>query len=482
MPTTIPRIYISAAHKSSGKTTLSLGLCAALTRTGLNIQPLKKGPDYIDPLWLGAAANTDCYNLDFNTMSHEEIVHKLLVTGHDKDLVLIEGNKGLYDGLELDGSTSNAAMATLTKTPVILVLDVQGMTRGIAPLLLGYQNFVKQVDIAGVIFNKVGGVRHEQKLIAIAEHYTDLSVIGAVHRSSDMLLAERHLGLMPYNETDKALSRIATIADCVEQQVDLEKVVAVGERAEPVTLEQDPRLPSANEVATPGTIRIGICRDAAFGFYYADDLEALQRNGATLVTIDTLKDTSLPDIDGLFIGGGFPETQMHKLSQNRSLMTAIHDAIEAGLPTYAECGGLMYLSQSIRWHEQMYPMVGVIPAETVMYEKPQGRGYVKLCETPEMPWPTDSAINKNSHNDSSSVISAHEFHYSKLLDKTGQLSKKGSFAYTVHRGMGIDGKHDGWLYKNLLASYSHMRDTSKYHWTKRFIDFIKMASTPTALY
>ncbi len=465
----IPRIYISAAHKSSGKTTLSLGLCAALTRLGKRVQPLKKGPDYIDPLWLAAASQNACYNLDFNTMSHDEILQLLDRNSSDRDIVLIEGNKGLYDGLELDGSTSNAAMAKLTGAPVILVLDVEGMTRGIAPLLLGYQAFDAGVNIAGVIFNKVGGSRHENKLVQIAEHYTDLTVLGAVHRSSDMLLAERHLGLMPYNEADKALTRISLIADRVQQQVDLHKLLEIAKQGSPIAEYHSENQINKNKktkITAAQPVKIGICRDAAFGFYYADDLDSLRSHGATLISIDTLQDQTLPEIDALFIGGGFPETQMQQLSENTGLRNAIHNAIENGMPVYAECGGLMYLSESINWQGETWPMVGVIPAKAVMNQRPQGRGYVRLYERAEMPWPADS------RNQPSASISAHEFHYSKLQDAEGKLTQKGTFVYGVERGTGIDGQHDGWLYKNLLASYSHMRDTSKYHWTKRFIDFI----------
>ena len=201
------RLLISAAHKSSGKTTVSLGLCAALAERGLAVQPFKKGPDYIDPMWLGKAAGRPCYNLDFYCMSHAEI---LTTVGHysaSANIALIEGNKGLYDGLDLDGSNSNAALARLTRTPVILVLDARGMTRGIAPLILGYQAFDPEVHIAGVILNQLGGSRHEAKLRAVIEHYTDIPVIGGVHRDKSMEIAERHLGLSR-DETEMRLDGI----------------------------------------------------------------------------------------------------------------------------------------------------------------------------------------------------------------------------------------------------------------------------------
>ncbi|MEE9302635.1 MAG: cobyrinate a,c-diamide synthase [Thiotrichaceae bacterium] len=474
---TLPRIYISAAHKSSGKTTLSLGLCAALTRLGHSIQPLKKGPDYIDPLWLGAASQAICYNLDFNTMSNDEILHMLESKSTGKNMTLIEGNMGLYDGTDLKGTNSNASMAKLTHTPVILVIDAQGVTRGVAPLLLGYASFDPDIHIAGVIFNKVAGDRHEQKLIAVTEHYSDIPVLGCVRRSSDLILVERHLGLMPYNESNKASAKIELIADRVENQVDIEKILLISKQApELPKYQSSPTLNSTTsatktatqsdtKTATPSDrITIGICRDESFGFYYADDLEALTSAGAELITINTLRDNELPMIDALFIGGGFPETQMHALSKNTSMRKSIYNAIESGMPVYAECGGLMYLSESISWGEDSCEMVGIIPATTMMADTPKGRGYVELRETDNMKWPNDSSARH---------IAAHEFHYSRLEDKQGQLTQKGTFAYAVERGYGIDGEHDGWLYKNLLASYSHMRDTSKYHWAKRFVRFIK---------
>jgi cobyrinic acid a,c-diamide synthase len=297
------RLLISAAHKSSGKTTVSLGLCAALAERGLAVQPFKKGPDYIDPMWLGQAAGRPCHNLDFYCMSHEEILATVGQYSSNADISLIEGNKGLYDGLDLDGSNSNAALATLTHTPVILVLDARGMTRGIAPLILGYQAFDPAVKIAGVILNQLGGSRHEAKLRAVIEHYTDVPVIGGVHRNPALLIDERHLGLIPSNEASTADRKIIEIRDCIKEQVDLERLLAVaGNDTLEFTLP-----PPVHGITTPA-VRIGIAHDAAFGFYYPDDLAALQQAGAELLPFNTLTDSSLPAVDGLFIGGGFPES------------------------------------------------------------------------------------------------------------------------------------------------------------------------------
>src|SRR3989337_2654205 len=206
------RLLISAAHKSSGKTTITLGLAAALRARGLAVQPFKKGPDYIDPMWLSLASGRDCHNLDFYLMGRGEILRTFVARTRGADLALIEGNKGLYDGLALDGGNSNAALAQLLGTPVVLVIDARGMTRGIAPLILGYQAFDRDIRIAGVILNQLGGSRHEAKLRAVIEHYTDVPVLGAVHHDDRLAIVERHLGLMPSNEADAAREKIDTIA------------------------------------------------------------------------------------------------------------------------------------------------------------------------------------------------------------------------------------------------------------------------------
>ena len=455
--------FISAAHKSSGKTTISLGLCAALKAKQLNVQPFKKGPDYIDPMWLSKAAGNDCHNLDFNTMETQEIQQLFSKYSQGKDVSIIEGNKGLYDGLDLEGSNSNAALAKLISAPVILVIDARGMTRGIAPLILGYQAFDKEMQIAGVILNQLGGSRHESKLRAVIDHYTDVPVIGAVHRDKSLEIVERHLGLIPSNESPEADQRIHHVGEMISRQVDLDALLAIARQAktnESIAVDET----QSFKVSSP--LRVGVARDRAFGFYYPGDLQAFRDAGAELVFFDTLKDSYLPEVDGLFIGGGFPETQMKQLQQNKTMRESIRNAIENGLPTYAECGGLMYLTRSISWQGEHCNMVGVIPADTVMHSKPMGRGYVKLSETPNHPWPQASRSTSNQ-----SEIAAHEFHYSGL-----ELNANVNYAYNVQRGTGVDGSHDGIIYKNLLGCYSHLRDVNNNHWVQRFLQFIEQCN------
>jgi cobyrinic acid a,c-diamide synthase len=463
----MPRIFISAAHKSSGKTTVSIGLCASLKQRGLIVQSFKKGPDYIDPYWLAQATGRDCYNLDFYTMERDEILSLISSKSKDADVTLIEGNKGLYDGLDLDGSNSNAALATLTQTPVILVLNARGMTRGIAPLILGYQAFDHNVSIKGVILNQLGGSRHESKLRNVIEHYTDVEVVGAIHNDRRFDIDERHLGLVPGHEDPFCEQKISLLADAVNEQVNIDAVLAIANQApDLLTPDLTPEIRSDNHPERD--IKLGLMRCSAFGFYYPDDLQALQSAGAELIEIDPFEDNELPEIDALFIGGGFPETHMQQLEANARMRSSIHAAIENGLPCYAECGGLMYLARSIEWdhdsHLEKRSMVGSIDADIVMEKRPQGRGYVQLQETENNPWPQVSANMASDH-----VINAHEFHYSRFKN----VAKNVKFAYRVKRGTGIDGKSDGYIYKNLLANYTHQRNTRNNPWADRFISFAR---------
>jgi len=449
------RFLVSAAHKSSGKTSVSIGLAAELSRRGLAVQTFKKGPDYIDPMWLSAATGRSCRNLDFNVSSPEQLRLEFARHGARADVCLIEGNKGLYDGLDVRGSNSNAALAQLLELPVVLVLDARGMTRGIAPLILGYQAFDSSIRIAGVILSRLGGARHEAKLRAVIEHYTDVPVLGAVHEDPELAIVERHLGLMPASEDGAALRRIAALAAAVTRQVDLESLLAATVSRSPAGAAEPLMLPVTQRV------RLGIARDRAFGFYYADDLEALERAGAELLFFDTLRDTRLPKVDGLIIGGGFPEVFMAELEANTSLRTEILAAIRAGMPAYAECGGLMYLARSLSWRGKSSRMVGAIAGDVVMHERPLGRGYVRLAPTDAHPWA--------GQGDQRAEIAAHEFHYSSIEG----LDPATRFAYRVVRGHGTDGKSDGIVVNNLLASYAHLRSAGSCDWAGRFVGFVQ---------
>jgi cobyrinic acid a,c-diamide synthase len=446
-------LYISAAHKSSGKTTVTLGLCRALRDRGLAVQAFKKGPDYIDPIWHGQAAGRPSYNLDFRLMQRAEIDALYARHAATADICLVEGNKGLYDGMDLEGGDSNAALARQLGLPVVLVIDCVGITRGIAPLLLGYKAFDPAVNIAGVILNKVGGPRHEEKLRAVVDRYTGIPVIGAIHKDPRLAIEERHLGLVPGNESAQAEQHIDAIAAAVAAQVDLDALLGVAALAPPAR--PAPASPATSTGGSAARLRIAIARDRAFGFYYQEDLDTLRDAGVELIPVDCLADPALPDADGLIIGGGFPESFIPELSANVPLRQAIRAGVEAGLPVFAECGGLMYLSRSISWRGDTGEMVGLIPGDTVMGSRPVGRGYASLAPTPQAP--LDAA--------SEADIPAHEFHHSHLENLPDGLA----YAYRVTRGHGIDGRNDGFVHRNLLAAYCHRRGSGTRGWIAPFL-------------
>jgi len=449
-------IYISAAHKSSGKTIVSLGLSRILSNLNQDIQTFKKGPDYIDMGWLSLASKKSSYNLDFNTQTKKEINN--FYDQKKSTINIIEGNKGLYDGISVSGIDDNAAMSMLLNAPVILVIDTEGITRGIAPLLQGYINFEKKCNIKGVILNKVKTERHENKLINAVKEYTNLEILGSIRKSKDLEISERHLGLIPVNEKKIANKKIEQISRIINDSIDQKKFNKIGINFKKNKLiKKDVK--KANFLTNKKKLKLGVFYDKSFGFYYPDDIENFEKYGAEIIQINSIKNKKLPKVDALFIGGGFPETNAPVIKKNRNLMKNVKDFIESGKPCYAECGGLMYLSESINYDNKKHKMVGVIPGNIIMDKKPVGRGYVKL------------KINKNHlwgmKNNSS--ISAHEFHHARLL-----LNKNSkNYAYNITRGFGINGISDGFQYKNLLANFSHLRHTKNCPWIKYFINFIE---------
>ncbi len=449
----MPRFLIAATHKSSGKTVISTGLAVALSGLGHRVQTFKKGPDYIDPMWLSAASGRPCYNLDFNLMRRDELLDFYAAHAPLGDLRLIEANKGLFDGVATDGSDANAELARILQAPVVLVVDSSGMTRGIAPLLQGYLGFEPGLNIAGVILNKVAGARHEGKLVAAVRTYTDLPVLGAIRRDPALEIGERHLGLTTPAESAEMTQMIAGFGAVMTQSVDLGALQSIAGSAPDLALK-----PASTRPLRRADIKIGIAQDTAFGFYYPDDLEAFANEGAELVKIDMLQDRSLPRIDGLFIGGGFPETQMQKLAANTAMKASLRRAITAGLPTYAECGGLMYLCQTLSWNGTREDMVGVIPAHAKMCARPQGRGYVRFEQCADHPWGRGRAD-----------IKAHEFHYARIND----LPDSAIFARTLTRGAGIRNGQDAVVIHNLVAGFCHLRSSRTFPWVRDFVAFVR---------
>lgn len=412
----------------------------------------KKGPDYIDPLWISQASGCQCYNLDFNTMSNDEIKKLYMNKTKISNISIVEGNKGLFDGVSLDGSDSNAQLAKFLNLKTILVIDCAGITRGIAPLVNGYEQFDKNIKYKGIILNNIATDRHEGKIINALKEYTNLKVIGSVHKNYDLNIIEQHLGLEPsfLKSNTKTIKNISSI---IKSSIDYKYLVKGLKKKKINTLAK--RVTASLDYSD---IKLGVALDNAFGFYYADDIDKIKSLGVKICYFNTIKNNKLPKVDALLIGGGFPELFASKLSFNKNMMESIKDFVEANKPVYAECGGLMYLAKSIKYNNKTIKMVGAIDGKVVMNSKPVGRGYVELVQHLRHPWPMESDI-----------IRAHEFHYSKIT-----LNKKiNSFAYKVKRGYGINGKYDGVLYKNLLATYSHLRDTNQSMWIKNYLQFIK---------
>lgn len=417
------------------------------------MQAFKKGPDYIDPMWLSRASGRPCYNLDFNTQSHDEIQSMFASKMPAGGLGLIEGNKGLFDGLDVEGSDCSAALAKLLKAPVILVIDVVGITRGIVPLIMGYETFDSDVQLAGVILNRVASPRQERKLRQALELYTSIPVLGAIARDKSLAVTERHLGLTTPDEIAAVDVKIERLQQAVSNGVDRDAVVGAARTSGPHSFKiRDTGAAQAQDVV------IAVARDSAFNFYYPDDLETLQKTGAKLEFFSPISDGTLPQCDGILIGGGFPETHMRALEANAEMRTQVRDAVLSERPIYAECGGLMYLSRSIAWKGKTCAMAGVIPGRVEMNSRPQGRGLMVLQETGSCAWSATA-----------SCFPAHEFHYASLVD----LEPGTQFAWNVKRGNGINGQNDGIVLGNVTAGFCHQRNTSRNRWAERFVGFVR---------
>ena len=443
---------ISSTKKSSGKTVISIGLLAALKKLDKKVSVFKKGPDYIDPLWLSLASNKPCYNLDFFTMSKREIKNLYSAESSHSQISLVEANKGLFDGLSLNGEDSNAELAKLLNLDVVLVIDCEGMTRGIAPLLKGYREFDKKIKYHGVVLNKVNGSRHESKLVQTVENFSDIRVLGSIWKSANLEIHEQHLGLEPTFSSKSSKTKVREISQIISQSVDIKSFN---------TPMKKNKISAKNTVSISkdySDLTIGIAYDSAFGFYYKDDINKFLELGVKIKFFNTIKDKKVPTVDALFIGGGFPELHLEKLSKNTDLKKDIKEFIMNRNLVYAECGGLMYLSDSITYNDKKYKMIGVIKGDIAFEKNAVGRGYVNVLSTTNHPW-----------FDKPKKISCHEFHHSRIK----LSSKRNKFAFKVDRGYGINGKYDGIIVENLLATYSHIRDTKQSRWITKFLDNIR---------
>ena len=437
----------------SGKTIVSLGLIAAWRRRGYRVAPFKKGPDFIDAGWLAFAADRTCHNLDPFLMDDARIVDSFLSRARNADVSVIEGNRGLYDGLDLDGRCSTAELAKRLNAPVLIIVDVTMATRTTAALVKGCQVFDPDVCIAGVILNRVAGSRQETLVRRAVEKYCDTPVVGSVPKLKNAVFPERHMGLVPYQERAHAEKAIAWAESTVTEYLDLDGIWKIANQVNDIGNQDQNQDIESIFLPSGAVTRIGIIRDTSFWFYYPENLEHLTALGAELIELDALADGAVPPLDALYIGGGFPETQAAALADNRSFRESLRNEIEKGLPVYAECGGFMYLGERLQVGESTFPMVGALPVTFVLKEKPQGHGYTVL-ETTEA----------NPYYPVGETVKGHEFHYSKAVITDEARAR---FAFTVTRGRGVDGGRDGMCTKNCLATYTHVHAGGNTRWAGR---------------
>jgi cobyrinic acid a,c-diamide synthase len=468
MPFLMPRLVIAGLCGGSGKTTVSAGLTRALTRRGLKVLACKKGPDYIDTLWLSLAGGHKPRNL-VPFMTPPGLLPHFFAqacASSAPDLVLIEGNRGLYDGQDLAGSCSTAELARLLSSPVMLVMNCTKMTRTTAALVAGCKHFEPDVNLAGVILNRVSRARHRLLVKEAVESLTGVPVAGMLPLAPEPPFAERYSGL--YGDEAVlagrgAFARLDALADFTEAHVDLEAVLRIARGAPPLEIKNRPQ-DWKTDRAAPGEAagprpRIGYVRDLAIWFYYTDNLEALEKAGAELVELSLLEAKPWPAIDGLYLGGGFPEDYAEALAANSGRKAEVARLIRSGLPTYAEGSGFYYLAENLRVGGGDYPMSGVLKLDLNLQKTPRGIGYVRaVVEKP------------NPFHPVGSVILGHEFHYADIGLPPALAAES---LLRLDKGAGLlrgpQGGRDGFLVHNCFISHLQIFAPGASHWAPRFV-------------
>ncbi len=443
--TALARLTVAGLAGDTGKTLVSTGLVRALKRRGLRVATFKKGPDYIDSAWLAAAAGSAARNLDTYLMPDSAIHSSLARAAHTSDVAIIEGNRGLFDGMDSEGSHSTAQLAKLVGAPVVLVVDATKVTRTVAAQVLGCEVMDPKLNLAAVILNRVASHRHEAVIREAIAETTDIPVLGAIPRTENLDLPSRHLGLVPVAEHPRSEEMLERAADLVDGSLDIGALLALAREA--------PRLDVAPESPRPAPtasrVRIGVARDEAFSFYYPENLEELEQAGAKLVFVSPTADETLPEIDAFYVGGGFPEVYAARLAGNRPFRHELKRRIAEGLPAWAECGGLMYLAQQLTIEGVTRPMVGALPIHVEQTGRPQGHGYVAARVDSPNPFLADG-----------SVIRGHEFHYSRVTEGAQDLPT----VLAVDRGVGLGGGRDGVHVGSAVATYTHLHAAGVPDW------------------
>lgn len=431
----IPRAIISATSSDSGKTLITAAILKIMKERGLKVQPFKVGPDYIDPMYLSKVSGRACRNLDSWIMD-EDTVRRVFASGSEgADFSLIEGVRGLYEGESPVGDVgSTAHIAKILSAPVILVLDCKSLNRSAAAQIIGFQSMDKNVNIVGVILNNVRDHLHEEKLRKAIEHYTKVPILGILYRSQALFIKKRHLGLITPHELSNVESIINEAAKLLEPCLDFERFLEFMEASPEIDVELRQILSKGEKT------KIGVFMDAPFSFYYYDNLDTLKQMGAEISVINSLLDKDIEsDIAGILIGGGYPEVFAKELEANQSLRHSIKERVSDGMPVVGECGGLMYLCNSINYDGEKHRMVGVFGGDVYFSSQPRALSYVEL-----------KAVAENPISDVGAMLRGHEFHYSYIENISSE------FAFKVIRGKGISDGMDGALTQKALGMYTHL--------------------------
>ncbi|MDC4214657.1 MAG: hydrogenobyrinic acid a,c-diamide synthase (glutamine-hydrolyzing) [Candidatus Nitrosopumilus limneticus] len=435
----IKRIVLAGATSGVGKTSITCSIIYALQKKGFSVQPFKVGPDYIDPSYLTTISKNKTYNLDVWLMGQKQVLDSF-VSHSNSDISIIEGVMGYYDGFEGNSNyASTHHVASITKSPVILILDASKTARSIGATALGFQKFHRNSRIVGIILNKIGSKKHEI-LCRDALEKTKLPIVGIIPKNPNLNLESRHLGLISTYDNKILKNKLEKTSKIISESLDVNGIIKILKN--PISLSKNK--PSTSKKTK---VKIAVALDNSFNFYYDDNLNALRRQGASLTFFSPIKDKRIPKCDGLYIGGGFPEILGHNLSKNQIMKKSIKKLSEDNFPIYAECGGLMYLTKSITNNEKKYKMVGLFDAETVMTKKMR-LNYTK-----------GKVSNQNILSDTLHGFRGHEFHYSQLES----VASDSKFAFNLDIGEGIINHQDGIIQNNTLASYGHLYfDSSNY--------------------
>jgi cobyrinic acid a,c-diamide synthase len=449
---TAPRLVIAGQSGDSGKTLVSTGLARALANRGLGVVPFKKGPDYIDAAWLGAAARRQAHNLDSYLMPRDQILGSFARQAAESDVVVVEGNRGLFDGMDAEGTHSTAELAKLLHSPVVLLIDACKTTRSMAAYVLGCRAMDPDLELAGVILNRVGSARHEAVAREAIRQTAGVPVVGVIPRIPDLDLPSRHLGLVTVVEHARAEEMLQRVAEIVERHTDIEAILGIARRAGSVDCPAAAE--SGNRREGDSRVRIALARDEAFSFYYPENLAALEEAGAELVPFSPISDDHLPSCDAACLGGGFPELYAPALARNRSLRADLVRRTAEGMPVWAECGGVIYLARELVMDGVAHPMVGALPVTIEQTSRPQGHGYVEARVDANNPFlPRGLALR------------GHEFHYSRPLDDSGGLST----ILAMTRGVGLGEGRDGLQSGNVVGCYTHLHALGAPEWAPALV-------------